>query len=217
MDHKDEEWLKSLIAADSSGRHPLTPDLFEKMIWLLEHYQHDKGIGNEVNQGDAEELFFSKLHFVGTQSSRIISDVRQYWPAHYSTAHLLMRGRGAAALSIACLHTRRLFGACSVPICLGLCPPGWRSGAGLKSRCCACTGRRRRPTTPTRTWSSGRARRAATSCAASRGRTTTARTRSSRYLEVVAPAAAASLPSLTGVRVRRFWLWRGGVLDLLPE
>ena len=50
MDHKDTAWLQSLLAADGSNRSKLSPDLFEKMIWLLEHHQQLKGQGNPLTQ-----------------------------------------------------------------------------------------------------------------------------------------------------------------------
>ena len=79
----DRAWIAER-AAQTGKAALLTPDLFEKMIVLMEHRAFERGATAAekehdsacLSQADAEELFFSELHFVGAASQKLIADVR---------------------------------------------------------------------------------------------------------------------------------------------
>jgi enhancer of polycomb-like protein len=84
----DRAWIAER-AAQTGKAALLTPELFEKMIVLMEHRAFERGATAAekehdsacLSQADAEELFFSELHFVGAASQKLIADVRARWLA----------------------------------------------------------------------------------------------------------------------------------------
>lgn len=84
MDEEDKAWLNSF---SKGGKYTLTADVFEKMIRLLEHLIAKKGgTGADLRHDQycltvehAEEVFFSELNWVGTESAKLVERFRNYW------------------------------------------------------------------------------------------------------------------------------------------